>query len=72
LFSNKQFSFSLAQLNLNSTYLVRNIALSDGDYLVEQLHFHWGHSNNNTDGSEHLLETQAYPLEVLIKNDSLK
>jgi hypothetical protein len=65
----KNFSLSLAQLHINGIYIVKNIAPCSGDFIVEQVHFHWGHSNNNTNGSEHLLETQSYPLEVLINND---
>lgn len=34
------------------------------DFHVEQLHFHWGGGENNTVGSEHLLEGESFPLEV--------
>ncbi len=38
------------------------------DYIVEQVHFHWGNSNDNKTGSEHLLNGQSYPLEVIIRD----
>ena len=66
---------SLAQLSFsNSDYIVKHIAPCSEDYIVAQLYFHWGHSTNNTDGSEHLLEGRAYPLEVfslMMTKDSL-
>ena len=55
----------------NNGYIVKDIASCSEDYIVEQLHFHWGHSNNNTDGSEHLLEARAYPLEVMFDDEAL-
>ena len=60
----------LAQLNLKNRYIVKNIAPESEDYKVEQVHFHWGHSNDNTNGSEHLHEGQSYPLEVRSVNSS--
>ena len=41
--------------------------LSRGDlpcdtYVMEQLHFHWGHDHHQ--GSEHLIDGKAYPVEV--------
>ncbi len=35
---------------------------------MQQVHFHWGHSNDNINGSEHLLEGKSYPLEVSTRN----
>jgi carbonic anhydrase len=55
------------QLNLKNHYLLKNIALENEDYKVEQMHFHWGHSNDNIRGSEHLHEGASYPLEVRTK-----
>jgi hypothetical protein len=54
----------IAQLHLPNHYVLKNVAPESEDYKVEQLHFHWGHSNDNTQGSEHLHEGQPYPLEV--------
>ena len=34
------------------------------DYKVLQLHFHWG--SDDTQGSEHFYDGQAYPMEVHI------
>ena len=56
--------FLLAQLNLKNRYLLKNLAPASEDYQVEQLHFHWGHANDDYFGSEHLHEGQSYPLEV--------
>ncbi|CAF3486244.1 unnamed protein product [Rotaria socialis] len=53
-----------AQLNLKNHFVLKNIAPGSEDYKVEQIHFHWGHANNDNNGSEHLLEGQAYPLEM--------
>jgi carbonic anhydrase len=53
-----------AQLNLPNYYVLKHVAPSSEDYKVEQIHFHWGHSNDNRNGSEHLHEGQAYPLEM--------
>ena len=58
------FSVILAQMSIKNRYLLKNIAPASEDYKVEQLHFHWGHSNNDLVGSEHLHEGQSYPLEV--------
>jgi len=53
------------QLDVNS---VNTATLSGGplgsDYKVLQLHFHWG--SDNTKGSEHFYDGQAYPMEVHI------
>ena len=42
------------------------------DYIAEQIHFHWGHSNDNVNGSEHLFEGQSYPIEVNVENRHLQ
>ncbi|CAF2985802.1 unnamed protein product [Rotaria sp. Silwood2] len=55
---------SHAQLSLSNHYVLKNVALGSKDYRVEQIHFHWGHSNDNVNGSEHLLEGRSYPLEM--------
>jgi len=60
--------YILVQLSLKNQYLFKNVAPGSEDYKVEQLHFHWGHSNDNINGSEHLHEGQSYPLEVNIRN----
>lgn len=53
-----------AQLNLQNYYVLKNVAPESEDYKVEQIHFHWGHQNDNMNGSEHLHEGQSYPLEM--------
>jgi hypothetical protein len=60
--------YILVQLSLKNQYLFKNIAPGSEDYKVEQLHFHWGHPNDNINGSEHLHEGRSYPLEVNIRN----
>ncbi len=62
--------YVLAQLSLRNQYILKNVAPESEDYKVEQVHFHWGHSNDNTNGSEHLLEGRSYPLEVSRRNSS--
>ncbi len=57
-------SYILAQLNIKNRYELKHIAPESEDYKVEQVHFHWGHSNDNINGSEHTNEGQSYPLEV--------
>lgn len=53
----------IAQLNLKNHYILKHVTVEKEDYKVEQLHFHWSHSNDS--GSEHLLEGKSYPLEVI-------
>ncbi len=48
--------------------MLKNVAPQSEDYQVQQVHFHWGHSNDNINGSEHLLEGKSYPLEVSTRN----
>jgi carbonic anhydrase len=55
-----------AQLNLKGQYVIKNVAPQSENYKVEQIHFHWGHANDNINGSEHLYEGKAYPLEMHI------
>ena len=58
--------FFIAQLNLKNHYVLKNVAPQSKDYNVEQIHFHWGHSSDLANGSEHLLNGRSYPLEVSI------
>ena len=58
-----RFSF-LAQLNFKGQYVFKNIVPNGENYKVEQIHFHWGHSYDNNNGSEHVYEGKPYPLEV--------
>ncbi|CAF1358037.1 unnamed protein product [Rotaria sordida] len=53
-----------AQLNLKNHFVLKNVAPASEDYRVEQIHFHWGHANDDVNGSEHLLEGRSYPLEM--------
>ncbi|CAF3312366.1 unnamed protein product [Rotaria socialis] len=55
-----------AQLELKNHYVLKNVAPESEDYKVEQIHFHWGHSEDYVNGSEHLLEGLPYPLEMHI------
>ncbi|CAF2407491.1 unnamed protein product [Rotaria sp. Silwood2] len=52
------------QLNMRNHYVLKNVAPESEDYKVEQIHFHWGHSNDDINGSEHLHEGRPYPLEM--------
>jgi hypothetical protein len=53
---------------MKTQMVLKHVAPESENYNVEQIHFHWGHANDNTNGSEHTDEGQAYPLEVsLIK-----
>ncbi|CAF3893570.1 unnamed protein product [Rotaria sordida] len=52
------------QLNIKNRYVLKNVAPESEDYKVEQVHFHWGHSHDINNGSEHLLEGRPYPLEM--------
>ena len=54
----------VAQLNLKSSIILKHAAPQSEDYNVEQIHFHWGHRHDDTNGSEHSLEGKFYPLEV--------
>ncbi|CAF1336874.1 unnamed protein product [Rotaria sp. Silwood1] len=53
-----------AQLSLTNHSVLKHVAPASEDYRVEQIHFHWGHSNDTVNGSEHLLEGRSYPLEM--------
>ncbi|CAF0744893.1 unnamed protein product [Rotaria sp. Silwood1] len=53
-----------AQLNMKNHFVLKNVAPESEDYKVEQIHFHWGHSHDNNNGSEHLHEGKSYPLEM--------
>ena len=65
-----QHTLIIAQLNLRNHYVLKNVAPESEDYIVEQVHFHWGHSNDNKTGSEHLLEGKSFPLEVIINHST--
>ncbi len=56
--------FIIVQLKFKSGDVLKNVAPLSEDYIVEQIHFHWGHQSDNTNGSEHALEGRFYPLEV--------
>ncbi len=59
--------YIIAQVNFNNQYVLKHVAPESEDYKVEQLHFHWGHSYDLNNGSEHLHAGQPYPLEVSTK-----
>jgi len=52
-----------AQINMKHHFVVKHLFPQSEDYIVEQIHFHWGDSEV-VNGSEHLLEGRAYPLEM--------
>jgi len=41
---------------------IRGSDMDDDTFDLLQFHFHWGY--NDFHGSEHLIDTQKYPLEV--------
>ena len=51
----------IAQVSLSGDVCVSGGGL-DGEYCVEQFHFHWG--SVDACGSEHTINHQAFPLEV--------
>lgn len=52
------------QFNIQNHYVFKDLSPSSEDYNVEQVHFHWGHANDNRVGSEHTHEGKSYPLEM--------
>lgn len=54
-----------AQINMNNHFHLKHITQYSEDYIVEQVHFHWG-DDDSVNGSEHLLEGRSYPLEMHI------
>ncbi|UJR14067.1 hypothetical protein I4U23_001064 [Adineta vaga] len=53
-----------AVINIPHHYVLKNLAPGSEDYIVEQIHFHWGHHKDNVTGSEHLLNNESFPLEM--------
>ena len=55
---------SFQQIDVSNSAAVLTGGPLGSDYKVLQLHFHWG--SDNTKGSEHFYDGQAYPMEVHI------
>lgn len=55
---------TLAQLNMSGHYRLKHVVPHGEDYIVEQLHVHWSHADDDHYGSEHLLDGKSYPFEV--------
>ena len=55
-----------AQINMKNHLRLKHVTPISEDYVVEQIHFHWGDADDTINGSEHLLEGRSYPLEVTL------
>lgn len=59
----------LAELTISGETLTLSSGDLEDNYIFAQLHFHWG--SVDTQGSEHTIDGNRFPLEVRLANQTL-